>query len=998
MSTTTPPLPATDPAPRPRPVPRIAWLAGLCAVCALVALASAVGTASTGTTQPLVIVSLAVLATVVAALVWRVVRDARAAARASHEKHTGDELLRTIIDESPDIIMVKDWHGRFVLGNAALARIYGTTADALPGTTDADFNPNATQNAFYMQNIREVMTSGVTRIVPESSTDVGTGETRHFVSIKKPFTAPDGSPRILVIAHDVTEQTHLEARARRLQGMMEGTGEAFWDWNIATNALTHSQHCYTMLGYTASDMSGTLIDLERCLLDEERDTVRATIRASLERGQPYQLEHRMRCKDGRIIWVLDRGDIVERDADGNPLRMAGILTDISERKAHEAQLRRAKDAAEAASQAKNLFVASMSHEIRTPMNGVLGMLQLLEDTPMDDEQREFVGIARSSADALLAIINDILDFSKIEAGELRLDDAPYSLFDLVENVIDVALIGAASKGLEVAWEATDATPDFILGDALRVRQVLGNLLGNAIKFTDEGCISLRLEAPPARHGQTPQLRIYVTDTGIGIPATVQPALFQPFTQADNSARRRFGGTGLGLSICKRLVEQMGGTIGVSSSTGVGSTFWFSLPLRVAPEHRTFSPCAKAPGHTVVVAEAFISARNQLASLLRRWQFNVIECKDWPSFCQIGDRAALAFVSDQLPEMPPDEATAEAMLPLPRDRILCLSTPQSAALRSCERTLIKPLRRIHLARALLDAGLIEPFDLQPDSASVARTAERGATILLVEDLPLNQRVAVEHLRRLGHPVSIAESGHEAIRHLLEDTQSEIALILMDTQMPGMDGLEATARIRDGAAGERAAGLPIIALTANALPGDRESCLSAGMNDYLSKPLSATALRSALARWLPAAPAAPAQYVAPAAPAAHATPPSQHRPVFDPDAMRLRLLDDSALIATVVSDVREELPRQLATLRAAHAAGDVKAARIAAHSIKSSAEMVGGHAASEVARALEMAYRDNRLNPPSPTLDTLSQAIDSLHAALGDFDPKSTSSPDTSAHQP
>ncbi|MCB1938881.1 MAG: PAS domain-containing protein, partial [Rhodocyclaceae bacterium] len=176
-------------------MPRIAWLAGLCAVCALVALASAVGTASTGTTQPLVIVSLAVLATVVAALVWRVVRDARAAARASHEKHTGDELLRTIIDESPDIIMVKDWHGRFVLGNAALARIYGTTADALPGTTDADFNPNATQNAFYMQNIREVMTSGVTRIVPESSTDVGTGETRHFVSIKKPFTAPDGSPR-----------------------------------------------------------------------------------------------------------------------------------------------------------------------------------------------------------------------------------------------------------------------------------------------------------------------------------------------------------------------------------------------------------------------------------------------------------------------------------------------------------------------------------------------------------------------------------------------------------------------------------------------------------------------------------------------------------------------------------------------------------------------------------------------------------------------------------
>ncbi len=952
------------------PAPQIstAWVIAILGCVALFLLATASTQHAEGNAQMLAYLAVGLLAVILFFGVRYLLdfeskqREAAQALRATRS------LLRTIVDESPDIIMVKNWDGRFVLGNQRLADFYGTTTAALPGKTDADFNPNTAQVEAYTKNIREIMRRGETQIVAESSTEVDSGEERHFLSIKKPLTGPNGERHILVVARDITDRHLAEKRERELDSIISKAGEGFWDWNITTNELRHNDQWHEILAYDPSHLKGTLEDFESCLLDEEKQRIHAAIEACLNQNQPYRIEHRMRRRDGQIIWVLDRGHIIERDENGRPTRMAGVLSDISERKAAEMSLRTAKEAAEGAVRTKSLFVANMSHEIRTPLNGVLGMIQLLEDSPMDEEQREFLAIAHRSANALLATVNDILDFSRVDAGEMRLESAPFSLFDVAEDVIEVALMSASGKGLELAWEAAPNVPEFVLGDVLRFRQVLTNLVGNAIKFTDEGCVSMRFEVQHQGSGDTAHLRVYITDTGIGIAPHVQQQLFQPFMQADSSVNRRFGGTGLGLSICKRLIELMGGAIGVNSVQGVGSTFWVRIPVQPVPAAATVTPQEPA---TILVAEPFQTARGQITGPLRRWGFKVVECEDWNGLIEAAPSAKAAFVLESLPGLPPDADNCIRQLSIPTERLVCVAPARAGHALPCQLKLTKPARRSHLLRCLTRMGLVAPPPADERPASPPAPGG-GAKVLVVDDLPVNQRVAGEHLARLGHTAMMAASGLAAIETLR--THPDIALVLMDTQLPELDGLSTTEQIRAGAAGTDIRNVPIVAFTGDIHSDRVAACEQAGMNGVLEKPLQQEALAAILNRWIHALddqkPAARAKTRSAISRKA------EQLPAIDLDQMRDRLLNDEELIAQVVTDVRREAAQHFNQLSDALARDNADAAALAAHSLKSTVQLISAHATAHVAQEIETACRGGMLDIAKDEQPILEQMLITL----------------------
>jgi PAS domain S-box-containing protein len=492
------------------------------------------------------------------------------------------ELLRAVIDESPNIIILKDWNGRFLLGNKALADLYGTTPDALVGQDDGAFNPNREQVEFYRQNVQEIMREGITRVVMEESTDVATGTTHYFQSIKKPLQDAHGNPQILVIANDVTElqeaRKRLEASEFRLRNVLNATGEGIWDWHVQDGRLYNNERWCEMLGLPREDREHEVTTFTARLLDEEKAEIMASIQSCLEGQGPYRHEHRMRRMDGEVIWVLDRGDVVARDDQGRPTRMMGSFADITERKAMELALIEAKRQAEAASLAKSRFLANMSHEIRTPMNGIIGMSELLAETELDEDQRGQVAHVVEASQALMVVLNDVLDYAEIEAEQMLLEPQEFDLRRLCEGVIPLFEHQARDKGVALRLDYAPDCASWLTGDPGRIRQILLNLVGNAVKFTASGHITLSVAETSSRDSDQTALRISVADTGIGIAREDQPKLFQAFSQVDTASTRRYGGSGLGLAICRRLAELMGGQIEVVSEVGAGSEFIVRLAL------------------------------------------------------------------------------------------------------------------------------------------------------------------------------------------------------------------------------------------------------------------------------------------------------------------------------------------------------------------------------------------------------------------------------------
>ncbi len=548
-----------------------------------------------------------------------------------------------------------------------------------------------------------------------------------------------------------------------------------------------------------------------------------------------------------------------------------LQQEIARRAQVESDLFRAKEAAESADRAKSAFLANMSHEIRTPMNGVIGMANLLINTSLTAEQRDLAQTLCQSSETLLTIINDILDFSKIEAGHLSLESIDFDLVEQLELAIDLHADTASRKHLELVLDISPSLPRCVRGDPVRLRQVVLNLLGNALKFTSTGEVTIAVTRE--RETETGiDLRVTVSDTGIGIAPDVQATLFQPFVQADSSTTRRFGGTGLGLAISKRLVELMGGQIGVNSAPGRGSKFWFIAHLGVAEQAKevTAPPAlASLAGKHVLVVDDNATNRKLLAHLLSEWQAAhrpadsaVSALVELRRAADAGTPYDLVVLDHHMPET--DGLTlataihADPLLGRPalvlltsRGEQLPPATLAAHGLAACE---LKPVHAAKLAatlsRALADApapkSTATPAPLPP-------TPRSDLPILVAEDNPVNQKVTRLILRNLGYPADIAANGQEAIEAL---RKRRYALVLMDAQMPVMDGIEATRQIRraqlDGDLGENG-DVRIVAMTANAMLGDREACLAAGMDDYLSKPVKPDALAAMLARHLSPEPA-------------------------------------------------------------------------------------------------------------------------------------------------
>jgi two-component system sensor histidine kinase/response regulator len=778
----------------------------------------------------------------------------------------------------------------------------------------------------------------------------------------------------------------------------------------------HNKGFEEWTGLQADEIDGR--HLEEVIGAEEAAEITSRTAQALAEGRCF-FESSHKDRDGKYRHV--ETTLVPRFGErGEVVGYYTMIADISERK-QMAGLQIAIEAAESANRTKSEFLASMSHEIRTPMNGVLGMTELLLDTGLTNTQRRYAQNIRNSGDALLNIINDILDFSKIEAGKLELEKVDFNVREVAEEVAELLAGRAHAKGLELACQVDDDVPAVLRGDPGRLRQVLINLMGNAVKFTERGEVLISVKRAPddtarARPGKV-VLRFAVRDTGIGITQEARGRLFKAFSQADGSTTRRFGGTGLGLVICKQLVEMMGGEIDISSRPGAGSTFWFTATF-AAPE---IASALVTPGSDLSGLRVLIVESNQTSStILQRY---VIACGMFSAAADTADLALhmlhkaeaqqtpydVALIDMKIPGMPANELarTIAADPVLRRTRLIMLNAPTAREMPASSRqagiaaSLSKPVRRAELFQCIACAmGAAQP-DTPQARAAEDREPALSAHILLVEDNTVNQEICAAMLVSLGLDVEVVNDGRAGVEAAFSRRYD---VVLMDCQMPVMDGFEAAAAIRareseNGSASRRR--LPIVALTANAMKGDRERCLAAGMDDYLSKPFEKAALRAVLERWL--TPSHQAGRPAKTAAEVHelrsaALPPLPGRGGNEDAAIEQRadhaIIDQKPLdsirklqrpgtpsiLDKVIDIYFRDAPRQIASMRDSIAAGDRTTLKRAAHTLKSNSANLGAHELADLCNELEVDAGGAPLENATSSVERIAREYARVHPAL------------------
>jgi two-component system, sensor histidine kinase and response regulator len=863
-----------------------------------------------------------------------------------------EKQLKVTFEYAPIGIEMLDLQGRYIRGNPWLARILGYREEELLNLTFmAITEPDDLR--IELPLLQRLLAGEIPTYAVEKRY-IGKDGRHIWARVTSSISWTDKPHRIAII-EDITERRHAEERLRQSEEQFRQLAETLPQlvWMNRPDGFVEyfNRRWYEYTGSTEEASQG-----ERWPQFLHPDDYQRTLdrwKLSVETEELYEIEYRLRGADGGYRWFLARG-LPVRDGEGRIVRWFGTCTDIEDQ-------RRAREAAEAAARAKSDFMANMSHEIRTPMNGVLGVTDLLLDTELTVVQRQYLEMVKSSGEALLTVINDVLDFSKLEAGAMVLDSVEFDLRETVDNVGEILAVSAHRKGLELSVIVEPDLPDFFIGDPVRLRQVLMNLLGNAVKFTDEGEVVAKVEGSPAEGTERWRLLFSVSDTGIGIPQDKLEMLFQSFTQVDTSMTRSYGGTGLGLAIAKKLVEQMGGRIWVESRKGAGSTFSFEVELPAGEgivKEEPGTPGELAGLRVLVLddnatnrefLERALSARGMVAEPASRGEEGVRKVLE---AAEAGKPYDLALIDLHMPDMDGFRVAEKLREHFPIGDLAIMMITSDDVSGGVQRAremgmaayVVKPVRVAALMETMLRVrslrraetavltGVQEPAEPPPSIPLCTQ-------VLVVEDNPVNLTVAEAMLRKAGAKVTAATNGIEALDAMEAGT---FDVVLMDVQMPEMDGFEATKRIR-----EKGSDVPIIGLTAHALAGDRERCLAEGMDDYLPKPITAEGLSARVSFWAR----------------------QRRHPAAKPETLLEQMGGDTEAANAIFETFRIHAPTQLAELRAA--VEDMDAAHIdkAAHRLKGALFVVKADTAACLAEELEKAGKKGDLSHAQAFLEQL-----------------------------
>lgn len=883
--------------------------------------------------------------------------------RAERELEKRTVFLNTLIASTPIATVVTDPQGKVTLTNPAFQNLFGYTPAECDGQkVETLIVPRALREEVRTEflppaNLQPVQKIGRRIDKNGNLLDVEV----HIVPL-----GPRGNPtEFLILYQDITQRVRSEKAIRESEQLFRTLSSAapvgIFVASYAGSCSYFNERWLEMAELSEEEALG--FGWRSAVHPDDLERVNQEYVTATSTGGIFHSSYRYLSKSGRCCRVETIARAIPA-IEGAPGRFIGVVQDVSERHETAERLRLAKESAEAASIAKSEFLANMSHEIRTPMNGILGMTELALETTLSTEQREYLEMVKGSAESLLSIINDILDFSKIEAGHLQIECVPFSLMDCVENALQPLAVRAQEKGLDLAWSLHPDAPEWVSGDPLRLRQILVNLVGNAIKFTKAGHVSVRVDAL-GFVDDVPSLRFAVTDTGVGIPPEKHRTIFESFSQADTSTTREFGGTGLGLSICARLVKLMGSQMELESAQGAGSTFSFNLrlPLAEAPpqELGTRMPAQLAGLRVLVVDDSEVN-RHLLSRLLPQWGLIPVLATSGGEALQLleehrrsGLTFAMVLMDCNMPGMN-GYVTCENIRNLTNlEQVPIIMLSSGALPQDQERTarlgisqfLNRPMRRSVLHRAILKTlNMAAPELPEKKPRPSGERKPLSLRLLLVEDNAVNQKLAVRLLEKMGNSVSLAVNGKEATEMV---ERQDFDVILMDIQMPVMGGLEATRIIR-AANNPRIRQLPIIAMTANAMAGDAQKYLEAGMDGYVSKPIDKELLKSELERFAERAKNHPTETPAPTLPTTQvaAKAPSVDEQIFNFNELLERVDNDRDLMRELLEIFKSDFPRHHSELLAAVAGGDMRRVQSIGHTLKGMfSNLAAGRAAATAA---------------------------------------------------